>query len=61
VGEPTSLAALKIDNEMVLDTVKDFSITTRKNGIAVHCYLEQKSSKVSKMFGDNYKVCIEYH
>ncbi|PQE16118.1 WD40 YVTN repeat-like-containing domain protein [Rutstroemia sp. NJR-2017a BBW] len=50
-GEPTSLAALKIDNEMVLDTVKDFSIATRKNGIA-------KSSKVSKMFGDNYKDFI---
>ncbi|PQE16458.1 WD40 YVTN repeat-like-containing protein [Rutstroemia sp. NJR-2017a WRK4] len=57
-GEPTSLAALKIDNEMVLDTVKDFSIATRKNGIAVHCYFEQKSSKVSKMFGDNYKDFI---
>ncbi|PQE24884.1 WD40 YVTN repeat-like-containing protein [Rutstroemia sp. NJR-2017a WRK4] len=56
--EPTSLAALKIDHEMVLDTVKDFSIATRKNGIAVHCYFEQKSSKVSKMFGDNYKDFI---
>ncbi|PQE05350.1 vegetative incompatibility het-e-1 protein [Rutstroemia sp. NJR-2017a BVV2] len=57
-GEPTSLAALKIDNEMVLDIVKDFSIATRKNGITVHCYFEQKSSKVSKMFGDNYKDFI---
>ncbi|PQE18240.1 vegetative incompatibility het-e-1 protein [Rutstroemia sp. NJR-2017a BBW] len=50
-GEPTSLTALKVDNEMVLDTVKDFSIATRKIGIA-------KSSKVSKMFGDNYKDFI---
>ncbi|PQE27705.1 WD40 YVTN repeat-like-containing protein [Rutstroemia sp. NJR-2017a WRK4] len=57
-GEPTSLTALKVDNEMVLDTVKDFSIATRKNGIAVHCYFEQKSSKVSKMFGVNYKDFI---
>ncbi|KAM3074501.1 hypothetical protein ACMFMG_002697 [Clarireedia jacksonii] len=57
-GEATSLTALKIDNEMVLDTVKEFSIATRKNGIAVHCYFEQKSSKVSKMFGDNYKDFI---
>ncbi|PQE16302.1 hypothetical protein CJF32_00006175 [Rutstroemia sp. NJR-2017a WRK4] len=57
-GEATSLTALKVDNEMVLDTVKDFSVATRKNGIAVYCYFEQKSSKVSKMFGDDYKDFI---
>jgi hypothetical protein len=60
-GEPTLLTVLKIDNKIILDIIKDFAVATCKNSIIVYCYFEQKSSKVSKMFGDNYKVYIEYY
>jgi hypothetical protein len=56
-GEIASLTALQADNEMILDMVQGFAIAAREKDISVHCFFEQKSSKVSKMFGDNYKVC----
>ncbi|KAJ8058173.1 hypothetical protein OCU04_013027 [Sclerotinia nivalis] len=57
-GEAASLIVLRIDNEMVLDTVYSFSTITREKNIPVYCFFEQKSSKVSKMFGDDYKDFI---
>ncbi|TGO31109.1 hypothetical protein BPAE_0001g00030 [Botrytis paeoniae] len=54
-GEAASLTVLRTDNEMVLDAVHSFSTITRERNISVHCFFEQKSSKVSKMFGDDYK------
>ena len=57
-GEAASLTVLRTDNEMVLDAVHSFSTITREKDIPVHCFFEQKSSKVSKMFGDDYKDFI---
>ena len=57
-AEASSLAALQRENEMILDTVKDFATMSRENHIATHCFFEQKRSLVSKMFGDNFKVRI---
>jgi hypothetical protein len=55
-GEGASLTALQADNEMILDAVQGFATTAREKNISVHCFFEQRSSKVSKMFGDAYKV-----
>jgi len=57
-GEAASLTALQAGNEMILDAVQGFAATAREKNISVHCFFEQRSSKVSKMFGDNYKVCL---
>ncbi|APA15266.1 hypothetical protein sscle_14g100360 [Sclerotinia sclerotiorum 1980 UF-70] len=57
-GEASSLIALEANNEMVLDAVQGFSIVAHEKNIPVHCFFEQKSSKVSKMFGDDYKDFI---
>ncbi|KAM0139062.1 hypothetical protein ACHAP3_003330 [Botrytis cinerea] len=57
-GEAASLTVLRTDNEMVLDAVHSFSTITREKDIPVHCFFEQKSSRVSKMFGDDYKDFI---
>lgn len=57
-GDSASVTVLRADNEMVLDVVHSFSTITREKNIPVHCFFEQKSSKVSKMFGDDYKDFI---
>ncbi|PQE28651.1 vegetative incompatibility het-e-1 protein [Rutstroemia sp. NJR-2017a WRK4] len=57
-GESASVTVLQADNEMVLDVVHSFSTITREKNIPVHCFFEQKASKVSKMFGDDYKDFI---
>ncbi|APA08684.1 hypothetical protein sscle_04g034540 [Sclerotinia sclerotiorum 1980 UF-70] len=57
-GEAASLIALEANNEMVLDAVQGFSMVAHEKNIPVHCFFEQKSSKVSKMFGDDYKDFI---
>jgi hypothetical protein len=43
---------------MVLDIVYSFSTITHEKNIPIYCFFEQKSSKVSKIFGDNYKDFI---
>ncbi|KAJ8058482.1 hypothetical protein OCU04_012670 [Sclerotinia nivalis] len=57
-GEAASLIALEANNEMVLDAVQGFSMVAHEKNIPVHCFFEQKSFKVSKMFGDDYKDFI---
>jgi hypothetical protein len=58
IGESALVTVLQADNEMVLDVVYSFSTITRKKNIPVYCFFEQKSSKVSKLLGDNYKDFI---
>ncbi|KAJ8067041.1 hypothetical protein OCU04_004421 [Sclerotinia nivalis] len=56
--EAALLIALKANNEIVLDAVQEFSMMAHEKNIPIHCFFEQKSSKVSKMFGDDYKDFI---
>ena len=52
----SSLTSLQANNEMVEDTVHGFTTVAREQHVSIHCFFEQKSSEVSKMFGDKTMV-----
>lgn len=58
---PSSLAVLRADSELVFDTVQDFASDAREREILIHCFFEQRASKVAKMFNDETLVCFSHY